>query len=955
MEPFAPSPAARHEPVAVVGTACRLPGGITGLAGLWAALAEERDLIAAAPPAGRADPGRFVDPDPKRRGKAYTMAGGYLGDVSGFDPEYFGISPREAAHMDPQQRMLLEMTAEALDDAAVDAAGLAGSDTAVFAGISDMSYGGLQMARPEEITAYAMSGSALSIAANRLSYVFDLRGPSIAVDTACSSSLVAVHQACETLRSGRSRVALAGGANLLLSPYHFIGFSRARMLSPRGRCATFSANADGYVRAEGGGMVVLKRLSDALADGDRVHAVIEASGANCDGSTSGLTVPSTEMQRRLLHEVYEEAGAAPDRLLYFEAHGTGTPVGDPLECRAVGEALGLRRTSGPLPIGSVKTNLGHAEPASGMAGLFKGILVLRHGRIPASLHGEPRNPQIDFDALNLCPVGSMRPVAAGVDGGVVGVNSFGFGGANAHVVLGAAPRRRSAPPVPEGPLPLVVSARTRKALSEAARAVAERLERGGDAEFYDVCWTASRRRTRHPHRTAVLASGPAEAAAQLTALAADEVALAAASVHTERPAAGGAVFVFCGNGTQWAGMGAALMAQEPVFRAAVEEADRHLEPLLGWSVAALLAEGARGESPEGAEGAAPGAGCADPMTGTAFAQPALFAFQMGLVALLAECGAVPAAVLGHSVGEVAAAYACGALDLPDAARVIAERSRAQAATAGTGRMAAVGLSEQEAAEAVAPYDGRLEIAAVNSARDVTVSGEPEALRVLGRELAEREVPFRELPVDHGFHSAAMDPVEEPLRAGLAGLVSREPRLPMYSTVTGGPVTAGQLDAAYWWHNARRPVRFADAVGRAAGAGAAAMVEIAPHPALAGALHRIASDAPARSPWSPPRPGTGATARPYAAPPCDCWPRGTRAAPTAGSRSPARSRACRRTRGSASRTGTARRSTGSAPAATASWCTRCWASAPRSWSRRGTPPSSAPARRGWPTTVSRGPW
>ncbi|WP_424890809.1 SDR family NAD(P)-dependent oxidoreductase [Streptomyces sp. XH2] len=869
MEPLTASSAAPHEPVAVVGTACRLPGGITGLGGLWTALAEERDLISAGPPEGRVDPARFLDPDPERPGKAYTMAGGYLGDVSGFDPEYFGISPREAAHMDPQQRMLLEMTAEALDDAAIDAAGLAGSDTAVFVGISDMSYGALQMARTEEITAYAMSGSALSIAANRLSYVFDLRGPSLAVDTACSSSLIAVHQACETLRSGRSRVALAGGANLLLSPYHFIGFSRALMLSPRGRCATFSAGADGYVRAEGGGMVVLKRLSDALADGDRVQAVIAASGANCDGNTSGMTVPSTEMQQSLLHEVYERAGTGPDQVLYFEAHGTGTPVGDPLECRAVGEALGLRRTNGPLPIGSVKTNVGHAEPASGMAGLFKGMLVLRHGRIPASLHGLPLNPQIDFAGLNLCPVGSMRPVAACGDGGVVGVNSFGFGGANAHVVLGAAPpRQRSAPPAPEGPLPLVVSARTRTALAEAARAVAERVGGAGGREFYDVCWTASRRRTRHPYRAAVLADGPKDAAAQLTALAEDENALAAVSVHAERPPAGGVAFVFCGNGTQWAGMGAALMAQEPAFRTAVEEADRHLEPLLGWSVAELLAAGDAAGAPGragdagGTPGAAAGAmtapGAADPgrgagsgsgsdhaerMTDTAFAQPALFAFQVGLVALLGEYGAVPAAVLGHSVGEVAAAYVCGALDLADAARVIAERSRAQAGTAGTGRMAAVGLSEQEAAEAIAGHGGRLEIAAVNSSRDVTVSGEPAALRELGRELAARDVPFRELAVDHGFHSAAMDPVEGPLRAGLAGLVAREPRLPMYSTVTGERVGAGQLDAAYWWHNARRPVRFADAVAKAAGAGLTAAVEIAPHPGLAGALNRIASDAP----------------------------------------------------------------------------------------------------------------
>ncbi|MEU4211071.1 SDR family NAD(P)-dependent oxidoreductase [Streptomyces sp. NPDC026206] len=825
VDTFAP-----HERIAIVGTACRLPGGITGLGGLWTALAEERDLITAAPPADRVDSARFLDPDLERPGKAYTMAGGYLGDVSGFDPEYFGISPREAKHMDPQQRMLLEMAAEAFDDAAVDPACLAGSDTAVFVGISDMSYGGLQMAHIEEITAYSMSGSALSIAANRLSYAFDLRGPSIAVDTACSSSLIAVHQACETLRSGRSRVALAGGANLLLSPFHFVGFSRALMLSPRGRCATFSAGADGYVRAEGGGMVLLKRLSDALADGDRVHAVIAGSGANCDGNTSGMTVPSTEMQQRLLREVYEQAGSGPDQVLYFEAHGTGTPVGDPLECRAVGEALGVRRTNGPLPIGSVKTNMGHAEPASGMAGLFKGMLVLRHGRIPASLHGEPANPQIDFAGLNLCPVGSMRPVAE-VGGGVVGVNSFGFGGANAHVVLGAAPARQraAAPARPPGPLPLVVSGRTRLALTEAARAVAERLEGvGGDEEFYDLCWTASRRRTRHPHRAAVLAHGPRDAAAQLTALAADEGSMAAASTHVERPSSGGVAFVFCGNGTQWAGMGGALMADEPVFRTAVEEADEHLRPLLGWSVAELLAAGPE----EGAER----------MADTASAQPALFAFQIGLVALLAEYGAAPAAVLGHSVGEVAAAYVSGALDLPGAARVVAERSRAQAVTAGTGRMAAVGMTEEEAEEAVAAYGGRLEIAAVNSPRDVTVSGEPGALRSLGGELAARDVPFRELDVDHGFHSAAMDVIEEPLRAGLAGLLSYEPRLPMYSTVTGECVGAGQLDAAYWWHNARRPVRFADAVGKASEAGIATVVEIAPQPGLAGALNRIASDA-----------------------------------------------------------------------------------------------------------------
>ncbi|MGI5337221.1 beta-ketoacyl synthase N-terminal-like domain-containing protein [Streptomyces sp. CA-181903] len=818
-------------PVAIVGVGCRLPSGITGLPALWEALAEERDLIGSAPPADRFDAARFLDPDPERPGRAYTLAGGYLGDVSGFDAEYFGISPREAVHMDPQHRLLLETAAEAWDDAAIDPADLAGSDTAVFVGISDNSHLGLVAARPEELSAYSMSGSALSIAANRLSYVFDLRGPSMAVDTACSSSLVAVHQACEALRHGGSRVALAAGAHLLMSPYQFVGFSRAMMLSPSGRCAAFSAAADGYVRAEGGGMVVLKRLADAVADGDRVHAVILGSGTNCDGGTSAMTVPSSAMQERLLREVYERAGVGPDELLYFEAHGTGTPVGDPVECRAIGRALATRRANGPLPIGSVKTNLGHMEPASGMAGLFKALLVLRHGRVPASLHGDPPNPAIDFDGLNLTPVGGMLDVPVR-DGGVVGVNSFGFGGANAHVVLAPPPPRRPRTrPAGPGPLPLVVSARTGRALAAAVRAAAAHVRGVAGEDFADACWTASCRRGRHPHRVAVLAHGPRDAAEKLEALAEGDGMLAAASVRAGSGTPGrGALFVFCGNGTQWAGMGTALMAGAPAFRAAVEETDDHLRPLLGWSVAELLVTAPDRDTPE------PGT-----MTDIGVAQPALFAFQVGLVALLARYGVRPAAVLGHSFGEIAAAYACGALDLAGAARVVAVRSRAQATTAGKGRMAAVGLSEGRAREVLRTRP-ELEVAAVNGARDVTVSGPAEALRALGAELGARGVAFRELEVDHAFHSAAMDVVEEPLRSGLAGLVAHAPRLPMYSTVTGARVGAGELGPAYWWGNVRRPVRFADAVARAARERPSSVVEIAPRRALAGVLGRALAEA-----------------------------------------------------------------------------------------------------------------
>ncbi|WP_407288805.1 polyketide synthase [Streptomyces sp. BP-8] len=404
----------RYQPIAIVGAACRLPGDIGDLGELWRALETGRDLVGAAP-AERFDPTRFIDTSMPRTGKSYTAAGGFLSDIASFDAAYFGISPREATQLDPQHRLLLELTTEALDDGAIDPALLAGSDTAVYIGISDASYGALQMLKPWAISPYTMSGAASSIAANRLSHAFDLHGPSMAVDTACSSSLVALDRACRTLWDGTSRMVLCGGANVLLSPYHYVGFSQASMLSQRGKCAAFSADADGFVRAEGGGMVLLKRLTDALADGDRVHAVILGSASNSDGRTAGLSLPNPEAQEDLLRRVYADFGVHPDELVYFEAHGTGTLAGDPMEAQAIGQALGIRRITGPLPIGSIKTNVGHLEPASGMAGLCKALLVLQHRTVPASLHAAIPNPHIDFTGLgidlvteNRCPCRPRR-------------------------------------------------------------------------------------------------------------------------------------------------------------------------------------------------------------------------------------------------------------------------------------------------------------------------------------------------------------------------------------------------------------------------------------------------------------------------------------------------------------------------------------------------------------------
>ncbi len=849
-----------RQAVAVVGVGCRLPGGIEDLDGLWQALLRGDDLVGTVPP-DRFEAELHVDETIPRPERSYTRAGGFLRDVAGFDAAYFGISPKEAASMDPQQRLLLEMAAEAFDDAGIDPGRLAGSDTAVFVGISDPSYGVLQALERGSMGPYSMSGMALSIAANRLSHVFDLRGPSMSIDTACSSSLQAVERACRSLAEGSSRVAVAGGVNVLLSPMGFVGFSQASMLSPTGRCRAFSADADGFVRAEGGGVIVLKQLADALADGDRVHAVIVGAAANNDGHTVGLALPNTDAQEALLRQVYREAGIGPDEVVYVEAHGTGTQAGDPAECRALGRALGTGRSIGALPIGSVKTNVGHLEPASGMPGLFKALLVLRHRTIPASLHAASLNPAIDFDGLGLSVVTRPRPLPETGGRAVVGVNSFGFGGANVHIALAAPPgsavsgagdeeveRVAAHPAVQEavqegvqeaesgGPLPFVVSARSAGALAEAVERTAGHLASIAERDFYDAAYTATRRRALHRHRAVVLAGSAAEAARALSHLGAVTPDAAPTPEPLDVPKAvvgevvelGRVALVFCGNGSQWAGMGADLLA-DATFRAAVEAVDAELTPRLGWSVLEELMVPAERWR----------------LSATEIAQPLLFAVQVGLVEMLLAAGVRPGAVLGHSVGEVAAAYACGALSLGQAARVVAERGLAQATTRGQGRMAAVGLSETAARQLLADYP-QVEVAAVNSDRDVTVAGPQETLKQLGEDLAGRAVFFRELDVDYPFHSAAMDPLREPLCAALADLRPARARIPMVSTVTGEVLEGEELDTAYWWQNLRRPVRFAAALQRVLADGCDVLVEVGPHPVLQTYLRRVSGAARVRT-------------------------------------------------------------------------------------------------------------
>ena len=802
---------ARGEPIAIVGASCRLPGA-PSLDALWPMLLAGTDAVSEIPD-GRWNKAQFFHPERGVPGKAYTFAAGVLdGDVGRFDPAFFGISPREAAQMDPQQRLLLELAYEAVEDSGLDLQALAGEPVGVFIGGSSWDYLNLNISDPSSTDAYSMIGVTLCSLANRISYAFDLRGPSFTVDTACSSSLVALHQGCEAIRRGQVDMALVGGVSLLLAPQSYVGFCAASMLSPKGRCHAFDARADGYVRAEGGGVVLLKPLGAALAAGDTIRGVIRGTGVNSDGRTTGLSLPNREAQAALLDEVYSGFGLDPERLAYLEAHGTGTPAGDPIEAAALGEMLGQRR-SRPLPIGSIKTNIGHLEAGSGMAGLLKAMLVAEHGIVPPSLNSATPNPHIPFDELNLHLAREAIELPADGQPRLVGVNSFGFGGTNAHAVIESPDPCRAEPTEAAGePLPpLLLSARSEEALRALAADWRDRVAAGAPPALVRG---AALHRTQHKRRLSVPAGEPAAVAAALDAFVQGKPT---GGVAANTAVAGEVAFIFSGNGSQWAGMAQDAMAGSAAFRAGLQTADAALAPWLGWSVADALA------TPDEAR-----------LRDTAVAQPLLFAVQVALVLALREHGLEPSAAMGHSVGEVAAAWCAGALQLDEAARVIAARSHAQQARHGVGGMAVLGLDAGAAIEALRSpelADAGIEIAAHNSSQAVTVAGDAAALDRLEAQAAHQGWRFTRLDLDYAFHSAAMDPIRDALAVDLAGLAPSRATLPFVSTVTGTVLDGPALDAGYWWRNVREPVLFAEAARLLVAQGTRIFVEIGPHPVV----------------------------------------------------------------------------------------------------------------------------
>ena len=817
-----------RDAIAMVGASCRVPGAAS-LDEFWRLLVEEKNVIRRGP-VGRWSVERFLREGAPSPGFSYSFAGGYLDDPFQFDPIPFGLSSREGAQTDPQQRLLLELVWQAFEDAGVFPAQLNAQNVGVYVGASNVDYQGAAVLDASVIESHFMTGNSLSILANRISHVFDFRGPSVTVDTACSSSLAALQQAMGALESGEIDFAVVAGVNLLLSPIPFIGFAQARMLSPSGLSRPFSAQADGYVRSEGGAVMLLSRRRDAVDRGLRVRSFILGCALNSDGRTPGIALPSSEGQRRLMEGLYGALSIDPEELAFVEAHGTGTQAGDPVEALAIGQALGRRRGK-PLPMGSVKSNVGHLECASGMVSLLKASLALEHGLLPRSLFCERLNPDIDFAGLNLQVAQKALPLEGRAGALIAGVCNYGFGGTNAHAVLRSAfpdeaPRSRPVPGAAlsgaAGPEPklMLLCAATPEALKARAAQVCEEIEKGA---------APARLAAAYVHQQSLMSHRLA------TPLGSEEAVLARLRRFVETGSSGpglflgvlrgdlaNCAFVFSGNGAQYPDMGRAAYAANAAFREEIDVIDGLFEPLAGWSIAQALQGGID----------------ADRFRRTSVIQPVMFAIQSALAAVLARYGLRPSMALGHSIGEVAAAECCGALTRDEALRIIFHRSHLQEEVRGEGGMLAVALDAPDVVAEIAASGLMLEIAARNSATSITVVGAHDQISAFAHHCRARRIACVDLGLDYPFHSSAMERLEPLMMEMLGGVEARDGRTPFISTVSGGRVTGAALDACYWWRNLRSPVRFQCAVAAALGQGANLFVEIGPHPILTGPMADI---------------------------------------------------------------------------------------------------------------------
>ncbi|MEV5315046.1 type I polyketide synthase, partial [Streptomyces sp. NPDC052610] len=829
-EPVVPDTAADDEPIAIVGMACRLPGGVHSPDQLWELLLAGGDAITGFPVNRGWDLDKLYHPDPDHPGTSYTREGGFLHDADEFDAAFFGIPPREALAMDPQQRLLLETSWRAFEAAGIDPGPLKGSRTGVFVGAMTQDYGPRMHQAPDGVEGFLLTGNTASVASGRIAYTYGFEGPAVTVDTACSSSLVALHLAGQALRQGDCSLAVAGGVTIMPNPGMFAEFSRQRGLAPDGRCKPFAEAADGTSWAEGVGLLIVERLSDARRNGHQVLAVIRGTAVNQDGASNGLSAPNGPSQQRVIRQALANARLTAADVDAVEAHGTGTRLGDPIEAEALLATYGRAHTAEqPLLLGSLKSNIGHTQAAAGVAGVIKMVLALRHGRLPRTLHTDRPTSHVDWSAGH---VELLTDTVAWPDRGPVrrgAVSAFGISGTNAHVIIESEPVSADADADVDGdadsgaasvsggdtPLPWPLSARSEAALREQAARLRARLEAGPGLRTADVGHTLATGRALLPHRAVLVAADRQETLTALTALAegrdAPGLVRGTAAVATDREA----VFVFPGQGSQWPGMAAELLDTSPVFARRVQECADALAPYVDWSVTDVL----RG---------APGAPALDRDD---VVQPALFAVMVALAEVWRAHGVRPAAVVGHSQGEIAAACVAGALSLPDAARIAALRSQLLLGLAGTGGMVSLALPEEGARELIAAWSGRLTVAAVNGPSSTVVAGDPAALDELLARCAEHDLRARRVPIDYPSHTAGVEAIRERMLAELATVTPRGCDVPFYSTVTGTRIDTDGLDAAYWYRNLRRPVEFERTTRALLADGHRVFVEASPHPVL----------------------------------------------------------------------------------------------------------------------------
>ena len=803
----------KNEPIAIIGMGCRFPGGANSPEAFWELLSRGKEAIVPVP-SQRWDAEAYYDENPDLPNKTYARYGGFIDAVDQFDPQFFGMTPREAIALDPQQRLLLEVSWEALENAGIAPQKLTGTQTGVFVGIGLDDYAKRQIKQQIPIDAYTGSGNAFCFASGRLSYFLGLQGPSLAIDTACSTSLVTVHLACQSLRNRESNLALAGGVSLMLSPEVTLYLSKTRALSPDGRCKTFDKDANGYVRGEGCGMVVLKRFSDAISDGDNILGVIRGSAVNQDGPSSGLTVPNGSAQMAVIRQALENAKVKPEQISYLEAHGTGTALGDPIEVRGINNVLCKdRSTDNPLMVGSVKTNIGHLEIAAGMASLLKVILSLKNQEIPPHLHFKELNPDLAAAATALKIPTASLPWQRTEEPRRAGISAFGLSGTNAHIIIEEPPQLSFNPSEVDRPAHLLtLSAKSDDALDDLAQKWVNYLEKNPQLNLADLAFSANTGRGQFNHRLAILAKSTLEAKDSLTAFTQKQPCLNVFSQAVAKSRQNKIAFLFTGQGSQYADMGRQLYETQPTFRHALEECDRLLQPYLEKSLLEVLYSDS------------------SLLDQTAYTQPALFAIEYALYKLWQSWGIKPDGVLGHSVGEYVSACVAGVYSLEEGIKLIAERGRLMQSLPQKGAMAAIFAPIETVKSVISPYGDQVEIATINSSENIVISGDKEAINRIKADLESQSIEVRLLQVSHAFHSGMMQPILAEFKVIAAKISYKTPQLDWISTVTGEEISQAVTED-YWCQQVRQCVQFAPAIETLASQGYNLFIEIGSHPIL----------------------------------------------------------------------------------------------------------------------------